>query len=383
LTNGAKLFFASLTCLMGFGPFTAPSFAADEVPIVIVAEARTIPFPLTTEALGTALANESVDIRAQVSQRIISIKFEEGKHAEQGQVLVELQSAEARADVASARAALAESQNQLERAKLLYETNTMAQSELDTRRMHRDAERAGLDAAESRLSDTRIRAPFAGMLGLRRVSLGSYVTPQDIITTLDDIDTIKLDFAVPETALAKIVIGLPIVAHNAAWPDIAFEGRVSSLDTRLDPVSRSLMVRALLPNPDGRLRPGMFLTVKLIRDDTLALVIPESAVVPDRSRQFLWILERQPSSEGEPHKVSPSPSAEMPKEGSEQLVRKTEIRTGRRKPGFVEVLQGLSPGDIVVVEGTQKTRPGTPVRINWANSPSSKPLPGIKSEVTP
>jgi membrane fusion protein (multidrug efflux system) len=311
----------------------------DDPPGVRVAEARVVDFPLQIKALGTARANESVEIRSLVSQRIVSIEFEEGERVEKGRVLVQLQSAEARADVASARATLAESKSHLSRARELYKTNAVSTSELDQRLTRRDADKAALDAAQARLSDTQIRAPFAGVLGLRHVSLGSYVTPDSVITTLDDTDTIKLDFAVPETVLAQLERGLPMIASSAAWPEVRFEGRVSAIDTRVDPISRTLTVRALLPNGTGRLRPGMFLTVTLMRADVSALVVSESAIVPDRSRQFVLVV------------------------GEDDVIERREVRLGRRRPGFVAIVEGLKAGELVVVEGAQKALPGRPVRI--------------------
>jgi len=313
-----------------------------------------IPFPLTIEALGTARANESIEIRALVSQRIVAIRFEEGEHVEAGRVLVELQSAEARAEVASAKATLVESTSQLRRAQKLYETKAVSTSELDQRLTRRDADQAALDAAEARFADTRVTAPFAGVLGLRNVSLGSYVTPDDVITTLDDTDPIKLDFAVPETVLARLEPGLSIVAKNAAWPGIDFAGQVESIDTRVDPVSRTLTVRALIPNAEERLRPGMFLTVILLRDDVKALVVPETAIVPERSRRFVFVV------------------------GPDDIVERREVNTGRRKPGLVEVTGGLSAGEVVVVEGTQKAIPGRAVRVI-----ERVPLPQSLTAATP
>jgi membrane fusion protein (multidrug efflux system) len=313
--------------------------AEAEAPGVIVAEAEERVFPLTIEALGTARANESVEIRPLVSQRIVAIRFEDSERIEAGRVLVELQNAEARADVASAKATLSESESQLRRARQLFKTKAVSESELDQRLTRRDADRAVLDAAKSRLADTTVRAPFAGLTGLRNVSLGSYVTPETVITTLDDTETIKLDFSVPETLLSRIELGGAVIAHSAAWPDAAFEGQVTSMDTRVDPVSRTLTVRALLGNEDGRLRPGMFLTVSLLRDDIVALVIPETAIVPERSSQFVLVV------------------------GDDSTIERRQVRTGRRQPGFVEVTHGLEPGEVVVVEGTQKARPGEAVRV--------------------
>jgi membrane fusion protein (multidrug efflux system) len=313
--------------------------AAEEVPGVVIAEATVLDFPLEVEALGTARANESVDVRPEITETITSIQFVEGQHAEAGAVLVTLEDSEAVAAVAAARAALVESENQLRRAQELFKTRALSASELDQRSARRDADRAILDAAESRLADTRVCAPFAGRVGLRRVSVGSLVTPDTVITTLDDMRTIKLDFDVPETALSRLAEGLPVAAHSAAWPHIDFRGEISTVDTRVDPVTRTVTVRALVPNEDGRLRPGMFLSVTVYREDVTALVVPEQAIVPEASRQFVMVV------------------------GPDGVVERRAVRTGRRRAGQVEILEGLAEGERVIAEGTQKAQPGHVVEV--------------------
>ena len=315
----------------GGGPTAAPA--------VVVARAVTISFPLAVEALGTARANESVEIRPQISEMVRAIHFEEGQRVEAGQTLVELADAEARADVAVARANLVDLENKFRRAHDLYETRAVSASELDQRSAQRDAARAELVAAEARLAHSDVRAPFAGRVGLRDISLGSLVTPETIITTLDDTDTMKLDFDVPETWLARLERDLPVEAHSAAWAGQVFRGRVASIDTRVDPISRTVTVRALVPNETGSLRPGMFLTVTLLRDDVTALVVPEQAMVPERSQQFVFVVD------------------------DAGRVEKRAVRSGRRRPGQVEILAGLEDGERVIAEGTQKVRSGEAVEI--------------------
>jgi membrane fusion protein (multidrug efflux system) len=312
---------------------------AQNAPGVVVATATRVQFPLTVEALGTARANESVDIRPKITETVTAIRFTEGQHVEAGQILVTLDDAEMRAEVAAAKAALVDSESQYARAEELFRSKLVSESELESRAARRDADRAALDAAESRLSDTVIRAPFAGRVGLRRVSMGSLVAPSVVITTLDDTDTIKLDFDVPETALSRVQEGLPVTAHSAAWPDSDFAGTVASVDTRVDPVSRTVTVRALVPNRHDLLRPGMFLTVDLVREEVTALMIPEQAIVPEQSRQFVLVV------------------------GDDGIVERREVELGRRRPGQVEVTRGLAEGERVVAEGTQKARPGGAVQI--------------------
>lgn len=315
------------------------AWAQPQAPGVIVAAATMQPFPLSAEALGNARANEAVDIRPEITAAITRILFEEGQSVSKGDILLELENSEPLADLAAARAALVDSESQYRRSAELFKTKVVSASQLEQLEARRDADLAAVRAAESRLAHTVIRAPFDGQLGLRRVSMGSIVSPSTVITTLDDTSQIKLDFDVPEVFLARLERGLTVTAHSAAWPDLEFHGEVISIDTRVDPVSRTITVRALVPNEPSRLRAGMFLTVTLLKDDVVSLLIPEQALIPERSKQFVFVVNDQ------------------------DLVERREVSTGRRRPGQVEILEGLSPGELVVTEGTQSARPGQPVRI--------------------
>ena len=317
----------------------APLAVAQQAPGVVVSEAVIKPFPLAAEALGNARANEAVEIRPQITAAIVEILFEEGQTVAKGDTLVRLESSEPLADLAAAKATLIDSESQYRRSTELFKTRVVSESQLEQLEAKRDADRAAVNAARARLDHTVIRAPFAGQLGLRRVSLGSIVGPSTVITTLDDTSSIKLDFNVPEVFLARLERGLAVTARSAAWPDLTFSGEVVAIDTRVDPISRTVIARALLPNSERRLRPGMFLTVTVLKDDVKSLMIPEQAIVPERSKQFVFIV------------------------GEGNVVERLQIESGRRRPGEVEVLDGLQPGALVITEGTQKVRPGQQVEI--------------------
>lgn len=335
---GARL--RALSCIVGALTLVIDALPASAAPPgVIAAEATVQPFAIAVEGLGTARSNEAVEIRSPVRERIRRILFEEGQVVRKGDVLVELDDREARAEVAAARAALLESEGRHRRALELFDTDALSISDLEERAARRDADRASLDAVTARLEDMKLRAPFAGRIGLRRVSPGSLVDPETVITTLDDTDPIKLDFTVAETSLRLLAPGMPVEAYSAAWPDTEFSGEIESIDTRVDAASRTVRVRARIPNGDGRLRAGMFLSVRAIRGDVRALMIPEAAIVPEQSRQFTYVI------------------------GAEGRVEKREIRTGRRRPGEIEVVDGLAAGERVVVEGTLKARPGEAVDV--------------------
>ncbi len=298
-------------------------------------------FADAVEALGTARANESVNITSKTSNRIVSIRFTEGQQVRKGEVLVELDSIEAQADLAVAEAALGDSRSQFNRSRELYATKALSQSQLEQIEATMRQNEARVASAQGRANDTIVRAPFNGRVGLRNVSVGSYVTPATVITTLDDTSIIKLDFSVPETYLSMLANGLEVQATSSAYPGAQFNGKVASIDSRVDPVSRSVIVRGNLDNRDGRLKPGMFMTVKLLRAEDQALTLPEQALVPEADRQYVFVVR-------------------------DDAAHKIEITTGRRRPGEVEVVKGLSGGDIVVIEGTQKLVEGTKVRISSA-----------------
>lgn len=290
------------------------------------------------EALGTARANESIEIKPRIASLVTRIAFDEGQLVERGDLLVELENSEIRAGLAVAEAALSESRSIYNRSRSLIETQAISASNLEQLQAAMRVDEAQVEAAKARLANTFIRAPFTGRVGLRRVSPGGFVDTSTVITTLDDTDTIKLDFTMPETFLSAVAEGMTIVAHSLVYPDRRFVGRVDSIDTRLDPVARSVQVRAVVPNPDALLKPGMFLTVDLQRNRGDLLVAPEEAIVPERGRQYVFAVE----------------------DGAAVL---KEVTLGRRVPGLVEIVSGVSPGETIITEGTHKVRDGMPVEV--------------------
>ena len=313
-------------------------------PVAVITESvRVQAMAREIEALGTAQASESVMVTSRVSGRVEDIRFAEGQFVEAGAVMVQLEANEQRAALAEATANLVESRSQFERANELFDQRAVSQAQLDELESRMKADAARVAAAEARLADYQIRAPFTGRVGLRRISIGSLVGPNDPITTLDDTRIIKLDFSVPEAFLSGIELGATISAESVAFPDEPFSGVVESIDSRVDPITRSVTVRAAVPNTDGRLRPGMFLSVELAQQERQAAIIPEAALVPVQNRQFVFVIR-------------------------DGVAERREVITGRRGLGIVEVMQGLEAGEEIVVEGTQKVRQGSPVRALAAAS---------------
>lgn len=306
-------------------------------------------FTDVVEALGTARADESVTITAKVSDVIARLEFESGQRVEAGDILVELADAEEAAGLSEARATLRETRRDVERIRDLTERGVAPRSRLDEAIAANERARARVVAIEARVADRIIRAPFSGVVGLRNVSVGELVRPGDVIVQLDDASTIKLDFTIPERFLAVVEPGLEIQARVAAFPDEVFFGAVDQIDTRVDPATRAVTVRALIENIDLRLRPGMLMTVELRRDTRMRPSVPGGAVVRVREDAFVYRVEAS--------------------EAGARVVRHP-VELGQRTAGRVEVLSGLEAGDIVVPEGVHRLSNGASVTLPDAGGAS-------------
>jgi len=301
---------------------------------VIAAEARTDTIHDRIEALGTLQANESVLLTASVTETVSAIHFNDGQHVTAGTVLVEMTSDEEQALLQEAQSRFEEARRQYDRIKPLQEGGAAPTSLIDERLRDYETSRAQLAVIQARLKDRVIVAPFDGALGLRNISVGALVTPGTQIVTLDDISVMKLDFSIPSTFLPSIAVGVPIEARSRMYPDEIFRGEIVSIGSRIDPVTRSIVIRALLPNPDGRLRPGTLMTVELLKNERSAVIIPEEAIVSEGGRKYVFVINK---SEG-------------------NKLERREITSGARRPGTLEVLSGLKSGELIVAHGTIRAR---------------------------
>jgi membrane fusion protein (multidrug efflux system) len=317
-------------------PQDRPAGGWGSAPKVVTQRIELRPLVDEIEALGTANANESVEIRPRISSLVTRILFEEGQFVEKGDLLLELENSEIVAGLALAEASLSESRSLYNRSKELESTQAISASSLEALLAQVKVDEANVEAARAKLRNTLVRAPFSGRIGLRRVSPGSFVNTDTVITTLDDVSVIKLDFSVPETFVNVVNDGMKIVAYSLVFPEREFSGTVASIDTRLDPVSRAVEVRAMIPNEDGLLKPGMFMTVDLQRDRGDVLLAPEQSIVPEGTRQYVFVI-------------------------SDGVAEKRQVQLGRRIPGYVVVSDGLAAGETVVTAGTHKVRDGAQV----------------------
>jgi len=288
----------------------------------------------SVNSLGTGIANQSIQLISPTSDFITELNIREGKAVQRGEVIAKLQDVDERARVTELEGILSEQKRQLDRLKNLANTQATAQSLLDEQITRVNTTQAQLNSAKAQLAQMTITAPFAGYLGLRQVSEGAYINSGTVITTLDDLNTLRVAFSVAEHYLADIKPGMPLTVTNAAYGNISFSGQVSAIDTRLDPVTRTVTVHGTLENKDVRLRPGMLLNVKLELDNRVAMQISEKALVPQQQKQFVYLV------------------------ADNNTVSQVEVTIGQREPGWVEILTGLQEGDEVVVEGIQKLRSG-------------------------
>ena len=329
--------FIPLLCLF-FLSFFSAAFAKDRTVAVIVSPVtqQLISTPIT--ALGTAQANESVDITTKVTDLLTQIHFKEGQRVKKGQLLAQLDDAEQQALLQEAQVNLAEQQREFKRLAQLVKQKAIPSSQLDAQRSRLKAAQAKINTVKVHINERKIKAPFSGTLGLRYVSQGALLQAGDVMTHLDDIQKIKLDFSLPEIYLGHLKTGLSLTATTQAYLKREFKGKIITIDSRIDPVSRMLKVRALLPNKDAALRAGMLLTVQLELNPRQALMIPEQALVPLSSQQFVYVI-------------------------NDGKAEKRAIFIGQRQVGQVEVLDGLVLNEQVVTEGTLRLKPNTPVKV--------------------
>lgn len=304
-------------------------------------------FPVTLQALGTAKANESVNITPQQSDVITALNFSDGQRVTAGTVLAQLNSNEQKARLNEININLAEAERQLARIKNLALSNSTSAQLLDEQEARVKALTAQREVAQENLAKRQIVAPFSGKLGLRQVSLGAYVKPGDVLTTLDDMDTIKVDFAISERHLPTVEQGQTVFAESVAYPGMQFTGIITNVDSRIDPTTRSFNIRTEIDNTQQQLRPGMLLTVTLQKRVLSTLVIDEKALVPDHENQFVF-------------KVVDGKAV------------KTQVIIGERRPGKVQILSGITEDEEIVVQGTLRIRNGSALRIlSTNNAPTS------------
>ncbi len=322
----------------GAGPRAVP---------VRLAEVREGEIRETVEAVATTRASEAVEIVPLVDGRIESIDFSPGQRVKKGDLLVTLDSEVERASVSEARAMLTDARGQFERSQALAKTRSVADARVDELQAGFLAAQARLAAAEKRLAEREIRAPFDGIVGLRDISAGARVSDTTKITTLDALDRLEVEFSVPEQYYGRVAAGAALVATASNHAGREFKGVVTSVDSRVDAVARAFRVRADLPNADLALPAGMFMVVEIVLDTRKALLVPEQAVLSQGRSAFAFRIDGDKA-------------------------RRVEVKLGQRRYGEVEITDGLALGDRVAATGLQRLRDGSPVTIQ--QQPAQTPV---------
>lgn len=291
------------------------------------------------EALGSARAAESVILTASVTEKVEAIHFQQGQFVNQGQILLTLADDEEQAQLNAAKVELAEQKREYKRIENLVKQKSVSASELDRLQSSIETAKARIAQVQATLKDRIIKAPFDGLLGLRNVSVGTLLKPGDEITTLDAVSELHMDFDLAEIYLPRIKVGQVLTARSVAYPERTFKGEIISLDSRVNPDTRSIKVRAKIDNLDRLLRPGMLLTLDVIDNQRSALMLPEETVFMRANQHLVY------------------------KVADDLTVSEKSIKIGVRQNGQVEVIEGLEAGDNIIWQGLLKVKPGTKVEV--------------------
>lgn len=303
------------------------------------------PFSDQIDVLGVARGRRSVNITSATSELITAVLFQDGQRVGAGAPLVRLQAGEEEASIIQARANLAQAQREYERFSTLAERGVAPRVSVEEAETAVETARATLAAAQARQGDRIIRAPFAGVLGLSTVTPGTLISPGAVITTLDDISVIRVDFPVPERYLGVLRQGLPITATADAYSNESFAGRIALVDTRINETTRAVTARAEFPNPGGRIRPGMLMRVGIQQGQRQSPSVPESAIQYEGESAFVY-------------RIAPG------ERGS--TAQRVAVEPGAVEGGFVEILSGLTANDRVVGSGLNRIQPNAPISVAGA-----------------
>ncbi len=298
-------------------------------------------------SVGSLVAVNGTDITSQAGGIVEAIHFTAGSKVQAGDLLVSLDTSTEKAELAQLKAQADIAEVNLRRARDLIKRKVLSQSEFDQTKAEAAAARAAADAQQARLNHKEVRAPFAGVLGIRRISVGEYLPAGTAMVNLQSLDPMEVEFALPEAQLSLVEVGLPISLHVDAWPHDRFSGEISVIEPRIDAATRNFRARARVANPQGKLRAGMFGRVTIQRPGTdSVLAIPRTAVSYDSFGTSVYVIQNAED------------------DAEKQVVNQRFVRLGKARGDFVEVVDGLEEGDEIASGGLLKLRNGAPVTID-------------------
>jgi membrane fusion protein (multidrug efflux system) len=311
----------------------------------------------SVSAVGTITSVKGVAISNEVPGVVSAIRFESGAFVKQGQILVELDSRAERAQLASIEARKELATSNVGRTRALVAEKSLAQAQLDADESALKTSSADLKALGAQIDRKIVRAPFTGRLGIRQINLGQYLNPGTMITELEAIDTVFVDFSLPQQRLETVKVGMPVKIAVEGLANLAAEGSVAAINPAVDATTRTLKIRASVPNKDEKLRPGMFAKVAVVLPEQGAVVaIPSSAVVRASYGDSVFIVEDKKDEAGV---VAKGPDGKPAK-----MARQQFVRLGEARGDFVAVADGVKPGQEVVSAGAFKLRNNAGVIVN-------------------
>jgi membrane fusion protein, multidrug efflux system len=331
-----------------------------EQPTVATAPASLQQWQSRESAVGTARASNGADLAAEIGGVVDQINFESGQTVAAGAVVLRLRPNDDAAKLAQLQANADLANVTLQRDQKQLAAHGVAQATVDTDAANLKVTRAQVDAQQAVMAEKVIRAPFAGRLGVRQVDLGQYIAAGTAIVTLQQLDPMFVDFYLPQQALGQTADGQPVEVTADAWPGRTFLGHISSLNSKIDPSSRMLQVRASVANPDGALLPGMYVGVSIATGEPRSLVtIPAAAVAYNPYGSLVYIVHDDKDAQGK----------------DEHVVKQQFVTTGEARGDQVSILKGVAATDVVVTAGQLKLHNGSIVKIDNAVQPTDNPAP--------
>ncbi|MDP3895037.1 MAG: efflux RND transporter periplasmic adaptor subunit [Mesorhizobium sp.] len=338
-------------------------FATMEAPTLAVSTVKVEPGPWAPglEALGTVAAARGVDLAVEATGIVKEIRFESNQRVEAGHVLIQLDDAVQRADLLVGQTQAALDQQALDRALELQKRGVGSEVTADSARAAASTSATQVTKLQAVLDQKQLKAPFSGTLGIPKVEVGQYLAPGTVVATLQDLDTMRTDFSVPEQQLGALRIGQP-VSFGLTANEMAYRGTITGIEPKVDPSSRLVSVRAEVTNPQNQLSPGQFLQVRveLPKEDGV-LSIPQTAVVSSLYGDFVYAVRPAEKKPAEATATADTVAADAkPSLAAAQVF----VKTGRRIDGRVEIVEGIAAGDEIVTAGQNRLSNGTPVTVN-------------------
>ncbi len=322
---------------------------------VTTATAASQNWAMTLGSVGTLQSYQGITVRSEIEGRIIRIAFESGARVQAGDVLVEMDTAAETAQLRSYEATARLTELNLQRARELRQTNANTQADLDAAEAASLQALANIEATKATLAKKRIVAPFTGRIGIRQVNIGQFLNKGDALATLEAVDPIYADFALPQQNIAQVTTGLPVKVAVDAFPGRAFDGKIEAIDPRITDSTRNLRLRATLANKDEVLHPGMFARIDVVLPgDTAVIVLPATAVVYSPYGDSVYVVGQK---DGVP------------------IAEQRWVKVGPKRGDLISILEGLKAGEEVVTLGQSKLRPGSALKVNNTVVPASSPTP--------